>query len=248
MSDFPSFFADRPAWLNIGFGGQPMRAALVEINGLSTEDEWQKSKSKETSGAVAKFCGSTWGDPELTFECVDAAEERELRRLWDLLAPVPGQATATTQAPATSEAQTYGIGSPSKSGSSGSSTGGLGTGAAAGGDFKIPGNEQTKAPSVGPRPPTISVQYLPLLWHGITAVARKKWEGPIITETNAVRHKLTFIADKPPKPAGTGAMAPAKPDAAQYSLGGTGDGGSSGGSACSGATLVRNAANGAAGV
>lgn len=198
-ASIPNFFTDRLPWQDIYFAGQRVLAALTEINDVSTEDAWQKQKSKETSGAVAVFQGTTWGDFSLTFEATDSADFDDLRILWKLLAPNPskGTGTGTVKIPT----QVLVVGSPS-------ATDSVITPST---DFVIPNNEPSKIPSVGPRPPTISVQHPILAWHGITAAARKKWEGPTPTATNGVRVKITMIADKPPRLAGTGAMGPPQP-------------------------------------
>jgi len=209
----PNFFTNRAPWHDIYFGGVRMNCALVEINGVATEDAWQKQKSKETSGQVAVFQGTTWADFDITLEECEEGDEDEVRGLWEKLAPVPGLGTNTGTV--TPPSQTKAIGSPAftgNAGKTGSSAASSTSSATSSTDFNIPNNEPSKGPpSPGPRPPTISVQHPILAWHGITAVARKKWEGPIVTETNSIRHKITFIADKPPTPAGTGAMGPAAP-------------------------------------
>lgn len=229
----PNFFTNRAPWLNITFGGSfTPRAALTAINGVSTEDKWQKQASKETSGSVAVFQGTTWGDVELTFLGTEDADFDDLRTLWDLLAPKPGQGTGTGTT--TTPGQTFAIGSPAK--------GQAAPTAPTASNFNIPNNEPAKTPSVGPRPPTISVQYPLLAWHGITAVARAKWEGPTPTDTNGLEVKLKLIADKPPTPAGTGAMSPASPGS-QYAIG---SGGAPGSTPQDG--INKNAATGAAGV
>lgn len=263
MTFSPNFFIDREPWTIITFGsGAPIRAALVEINDVSTEDQWKKHKSKETSGELASFEGTTWSDPKLVFEGTDDRDFDDLRALWDLLAPVPGLTGGSgTATPA--PGQTFAIGSPAK-GSTGGSTGGSSSTSSTAGGATAAGGSNTSSTStaeekkdkkenVGPRPPTVPVTYPLLAWHGILAVARKKWEGPYPTDTNGLRVTLTLIADKPPRPAGTGAMKPADPGS-QF-VGGAGGnpgnaGGASGGNAGGSATppvLNKSAAAGAAG-
>lgn len=219
MSPFPNYFRNRSPWLDIRFGGRLVKAALVEINGIATKDEWKKQKSKETSGQVNVFAGTTWSDPKFTFEAVDAGDFDDLRRLWELLAPVPGLGGTSLPAGVPSGYVSGGpVGSPPASNAAASGTVGVAVGGKTGSKDGWPGGPGI--PDPGPRPPTVTVQYPPLAWHGITAVARASWEGPIFTATGSIRHIITFVAEKPPKLAGAGAMTPAKDIGSQYATAG----------------------------
>ena len=97
----PNFFDDdqREPWTVIRFGsGAPIKAALTKINGVSTKHKWKEQKSKEKSGSVNVFSGTEWGHPELTFEAVDEEDFDDLRALWDLMKPVPGQGGTSSAA------------------------------------------------------------------------------------------------------------------------------------------------------
>lgn len=259
-----NYFRNPKPWTEIHMAGRLIRSALVELNDVSTEDEWKKQKSKETSGSVNSFSGTKQNNFTMTFEGVDENDFDDLGDLWNALAPVPGLGGGTTSA--TTAAPMTAPGQPSATAVA------VGNAAAAeskasGGDWvdqwqaraaaqtdssssaldsvnADTGKDTSKEPSPGPRPPTVAVDHPLLRWHGITAAARKKWEGPFVTETNSVRVKLTMIPDKPPTPAGTGAMAPPKPGS-QFTIGG--GGGSGGGTTSSQDAIGQHAAADAAG-
>ncbi len=239
-------FDDLAPWNRIRLGGMLFdELRLVEIDGVSTKDEWKEQKSKESSGKVYVFAGTTVDKPKLTLEACDRAAFVELRRIWDLLKPVPGQ--GGTVPAAKTPSQTFAIGSPAAPGSSGSTAP---TGQ--GGVFTVPsGSTSTGSSSSssstdnpGPRPPTIRVENEILKWHGITAIARGQWDGPRPTPTNSWRVVLTVVPQQPPTPAGAGAMAPPSPGS-QFAIG------SPAGANGSGATpqdaIAKDAAQGAAG-
>jgi len=234
----------RDPWTVIGFGGVELRRlALTKINGISTKHKWTEQKSKEQSGSTNVFGGTTLSHPKLTFTGTEAADFDELRALWERMKPIPGQGGTGTTGKATPQLS---IGSPAGP-SGGSSSGGSGSSSTF--TTPAPGTKPEKdassssTPNPGPRPPTISVQYPGLLWHGITACALEEWEGPYLNDDGALESTLTIIPDQPPSPAGAGAMAPAKPGD-KYAIGGGGAGGAGGG----GDQVQKGAAGGAGGV
>ena len=211
--------AQRAACLQIRFGGVLALAALTKIDGVKTTDTWKEQKSKETSGSVNSFSGTKYGHPKMTFVATTPAEWVWIAMLWNLLAPVPGlgQVSTTMPTPGTAPQQVSAIGSaPAAAAPTAQSLldaaqtayANVGAAAAPSSDTTGSSSSGSTTPDPGPRPPTISVQYWALAFHGITAVAREEWDGPYFTDTNGVEVHITFIADKPPVPAGAGAMAP----------------------------------------
>jgi hypothetical protein len=244
----PNFFDDdqREPWTKISFGnGAPVKAALTKIDGVSTKHTWKEQKSKETSGSVNTFSGTKYGHPKLTFTAVDEEDFDDLRALWNLMKPVPGQGTgapAATPAPG----QTFAIGSPAKGSSAGSSSSSSTTT-----ETDTSSKKTDAKDNPGPRPPTIAVSYPLLLWHDITACALEEWEGPTPTDSNGMEVVITIIPDKPPVPAGVGAMAAPAPGSQFSASGGAGaggTGGATGGSTGGGSgSITTNANAGAAG-
>jgi len=241
----------RKPWTVITFGnGAPVKAALTEIDGVSTEHTWKEQKSKETSGSTNVYAGAKYDKPKLTFLCADGdgytAEEcqDDLWALWQLMKPVPGQGTGTPAA-TPAPGQTFAIGSPAKGSSAGSSSSSTTT------ETDSSSSKKTDAKdNPGPRPPTIAVSYPSLAWHEITACALAKWEGPYLTDTNATRVVITIIPDKPQVPAGVGAMADQAPGSQFSARGGAGagnTGGATGGSPGGSGSITTNAQAGAAG-
>ncbi len=244
----PNWFTDREPWLRIRFGGQLARAALTKVNGLSTKDEWKKQKSKEASGQTKVFSGTTVGDPKLTFLATTADEYAWILEHWEQLKPVPGLGGSSGGTPAAG-VPAFALGSPA--GKGGTTPAAPSTTTKTVPDPAADKADATKSsssstPDPGPRPPTISVEYPWLLLHGITAVARAEWEGPTATETNGVEVTITYSAQDPPKPAGTGTMAPAAPGS-QFAIGSPAGPGGAAAPAGGGGATQGNAAAGAAG-
>lgn len=224
MSFTPNYFVDPEPWLTISFGsGAPILAALTKIDGVSTEHTFKDQKAKEKSGSANVFSGTKWDKPKLTFTATDADDFDDLRALWDLMKPVPGQGTGGATTPTPTPGQTFAIGSPAKADTSAASTGAAST-------ITDPTDKtaaKSKDPDPGPRPPTIAVHHPLLAWHEIFACALTKWEGPTHTDTNGMEVVITIVADKPAVPAGTGTMAPPAPGS-QFVGGAAGNAGGSG--------------------
>jgi len=207
VSNEPNPFLDRSPWLRITFGGQLARAGLTKIDGVSTEDEWKEQTSKETSGRIWVFAGTKRGKPKLTFICWDDDSYAWLQEHWEMLKPVPNLGGGPSSVPVAPTGGTqYAAAAQVKPGNVGSPPA-----LSKAGDFDIPDNAPTKVASVGPKPPTISVDYPSLARHNITALARAKWTDVGFTETNGYEVDIEYVAQDPPKLAGTGALAPAKP-------------------------------------
>jgi hypothetical protein len=208
----PNPFRDIGPWCEVLIGGNLIKASLTKINGVSTKDEWKKQKSKESSGSTKVFAGTTVGDPKLTFTAVDEDEFDDLRDFWDLLAPKPGQGgtgapaapTGGTQYTAAAQPRGEAVGSPPAASASTDTTSSADASSSS-------SSSSASKDNPGPRPPTVSIQNEILRWHGITSIARGEWEGPTPTETRGWEVVLTVVPQDPPKPAGAGAMAPAKP-------------------------------------
>jgi len=206
-SQSPNPFRDIGPWNTLGVAGRLVKALLVEVNGVSTKDEWKAQKSKETNGQVWVFSGTTVDKPKLTLEACDAEDFDDLGDLWNVLKPVPGFTGSATPAAPTGGQQFTGA-AQSKGDASSSSSGGTVNTVA---DPAAKASTSSSTPNPGPRPPTVSVQNAILAWHGITAIARGEWEGPMVTETNSWRVVITVVPQEQPKPAGVGAMTPAAP-------------------------------------
>jgi hypothetical protein len=234
----PNYFdpTQRAPWLVIRFGGVPIVAALTKIDGVETEHKWKEQTSKETSNSVNVYAGAKVGHPELTFTSADEADFAGVLRLIDLLTPVPGLGTGAAPAPAAASA-----GSPYQIGGGGSAS----SGASSPADTSGSTSTASTTPNPGPRPPTVTVDYPPLRIHGITACALEKLSGPYFTATNGMELKIKLIPDKPPVPAGAGAMAP-PPPATQYTSAG-GGGADAGGAAGGNGSNTSSASSGAAG-
>lgn len=236
-------FRDRSPWLQIRFGGSLALPALTAIDGIETSDKWTAAKSKETSGVSNTYGGTTKGKPKLTFVATTAEEYDWLGDLWNMLEPKPGQGGGAAKA----DVPAFVLGSPAAKDSSGAPAAPATTTTTT---IPDPADKSAKkgdaTPSPGPRPPTISIDYPFLLWHGIVAVSREKWEGPKFTDTNGVEVSITFCAQDPPKPAGTGTQAPASPGS-QYAIGSPAGPGGAGAAPSGGGATQGNAAAGAAG-
>jgi hypothetical protein len=211
MSDEPNPFVNRAPWTVIRFGGVIMRAALIAIDDVSTEDQWQEQASKETSGKVQVFQGTKKGKFKAKYLCWNEDSYKAVQEHWEMLKPVPtlggGSGTSAPKAPTggsqymaaaqVKPGQVGGVPAPSKFDA-------IDTAAS---DTKDKSGGKSNP---GPKPPTISVEYPSLQRHGITAVARGKWTDVGFTETNGYVVDIEYVAQDPPKPAGTGALAPAQ--------------------------------------
>lgn len=202
--------ATRGPWTRIYHGGILCRAALTKIDGVSTEHAWKDQQSKETSGRVWSFTGTTRSKFKCDYVCTTPDEYAWLQAHWEMLKPVPGSnggagvtpkaPTGGTQYAAPADTKPGAVGSPSSpakadavdAGTSASTT-------------------KSSTPNPGPRPPTIAVDYPSLLRHGVTAVAAGKWEDKGFTETLGYEVEIEYVPQDPPKPAGGGALAPATP-------------------------------------
>jgi hypothetical protein len=206
----PNPFRDPAPWNTVRIGGRLIKATLTKINGIKLEDEWKVQKSKETSGSVAVFNGTKILEAiELTFEAVGEEDFDDLGDLWNLLAPKPGTGgTVGTPAPTGGNQFSGGVVTPKGNAASPSASTTAGTVDTSGGAAK---SSSSSTPNPGPRPPTLIIENAILTYLGVTAIARKAWEGPKCTATNSWEVVLTLIQNKPPVPAGVGAQAPPKP-------------------------------------
>lgn len=239
------FFRNRHAWEILKFGGRPLRAVFTKVGNVTTKDAWKAQKNKESSGSTNVFGGTTKEPLKITLVAHDLHAELEIRRLWKLLEPVPGLGGSTGGAvkPPSGYAAGGPVGSPPAAGSAAGTAPktGLAGGSAGGADDKSKG---ATTPDPGPRPPTISIDYPPFRYHGITAVARQEWTGPELLDDGGMQFELTFIVQDPPKPAGAGAMGPTTPGS-EFSGGGAGA--ANGTPATPQAQATKNANQGAAG-
>lgn len=222
----PNIFDDPVPWNQVRIAGILVSALAVAFDGIKIEHQWKKQKSKDSSGAVFSFNGS---DPvggesgfSITFRCVNRDDFAQMYDLYEALKPVPVHgggssgskvdqkalddllAIAKTPVPigsppfdaekslASMQAALASLNSPSPAASS--------VDAAA---------DQTAAttpqPSPGPRPPTVPIELGWLAFLGVFAVALKSWSWSRI-EQDVIEVTIAFVQDKPPTPAGTGAM------------------------------------------
>lgn len=239
----PNPYRDPVPFNRIRLGGRLITAILKSIDGVVVKHNWKKQKSKDSNGAVFSFQGTDpvggEGGFKLTFSAPNEAMFDDLREVLELIKPVPGQgSTGGTAAP--TKGQTFAIGSPAKgdapaattpaasspAGGSSSSTTTSTTATATGGagtSSTDPGTGKTDTgdkSNPGPRPPTLPIENAILSdWMGVMAVASAEYEAPKPTGSNGWEWTVGFIHDKPPTPAGTGAMAPPKPGGSQYAIG-----------------------------
>lgn len=206
------------------FNGRDFGHLIYDADGLEIEDEWNVQRPVGSSGAVAVFKGTKVAE-SITFflESTTAEEFDDLRDLWDMFAP---KATSGTGTAAPTLGSTYGIGSPAaKDTPAGGATPPAGgftipSGTKGGTSTDADGFPNSKAAgNVGPRPPTVTVEFELAKFIGVLAVARKKWKGPKNTDTNSWRVELTVIQNKPPTPAGVGQQSAAK--GSQFTQGAT---------------------------
>lgn len=178
---FPSFFENPSAYNRVRIGGRLLLATLREIDGIKVEADWSEQKPTGKSGADWIFKGmKPTAKHKLTFECVNAAEEADLRALFERMQPQPSfTAPAAPTTPTTS------------------ATGVVDA-------FGSPPDPTTATANPGPRPPTLTVENAFLAYVKTTAVSLDTWEGPSPTPTNSIKFMVTFVPQKPPVPAGTG--------------------------------------------
>lgn len=201
-------------------GGRSIKASLVEIDGISVEDDWQVQRPLGSSGATNVFKGTKPPGPcKLTFEAVSPDEFDDLRELYELLAPKPGMGAQgqgnTTGSPGSA---TYGKGYVHTSTNDNprptvtaedllkqaqASLAAL----QAGGSAATPTAAAPVASilSPGPKPPTLSIENGFLNYLGVTAISRKSWDGPKPTATNSYRVVLEVVLQKAPVKAAVGA-------------------------------------------
>lgn len=201
---FPNYFLDPEAYNRVKLGGILIKAALVEIDGIKIEAEWSAQKATGTSGPTWVFKGMNAAGPhELTFECgydgvsTPAQMFDDLRELYERFGPVPQNTGAGA-----SKDSPYTIGQTKNADS-----GGGVIPAGAGTPTDSSGFPKSTGQSVGPKPPTLSVENGFVNYHGTVACSLKSWDGPTPTPTRSVRVKLGIIPQKAPTKAGTGVAA-----------------------------------------
>lgn len=222
--DAPEFYQ------RVIIGGRPVKANLVEIDGISVEDDWTVQRPLGSSGATNVFKGTKPAGPcKLTFEAVSAEEFDDLRELFELMRPKPGSGAAGTGATKGQPGSAaYAKGYVNHSSNSNpaptvtaddllkSAKAALAQLQAGGPAAASPAAAGPIASilSPGPKPPTLSIENGYLNYHGITAISRKSWDGPKPTPTNSFRVVVEVVLQKAPIKAAVGAAstqsAPAK--------------------------------------
>ena len=213
--DAPEFYQ------TVKIGGRPIKANLVEIDGISVEDDWTVQRPLGSSGATNVFKGTKPAGPcKLTFEAVSAEEFDDLRELFELMRPKPGQGAAGQGATVGSPGSAaYGKGYVNQSSNSNpaptvtaddllkSAKAALAQLQAGGPAAASPTAAGPIASilSPGPKPPTLSIENGYLNYHGITAISRKSWDGPKPTPTNSFRVVIEVVLQKAPIKAAVGA-------------------------------------------
>jgi len=219
---FPNYFEDPEFYQRVKIGSVPILAALVEIDGIKIEAEWAEQKPTGSSGATYVFRGMKPAGPhELTFECAydgrttPAAMFADLRDLYERFGPVaqplPGGAT--------SKDSPFTVGQTKNADSGGAIPAGAGTPTDSSGFPKSTGQ------SVGPKPPTLSVENGFVNYHGTVACSLKSWDGPTVTPTRSIRVKIGIVPQKALQPAATGVV-PTKGDSFTLGSGAASSGGS----------------------
>jgi hypothetical protein len=228
-----NFFDDPTPWNQVRVAGILVLAVAVKFNGIKVEDKWKMQKSKSASGAVFSFNGT---DPvggesgfSIAFRITSRDEFDQLYDIYDALKPVPvlggGGGTGSTASKGSQFSNA--AGSPPKpddataesllaQAQAAMKALNSPTPAASSAD---PAAQQAAAtaaqPNPGPRPPTVPIELGWLAFLGVFAVARQSWEFSSLEEDN-IEVTIGFVQDKPPTPAGVGAMAAPKPAPAQF--------------------------------
>lgn len=206
MSDSPNPHRNPRPWNRVLIGGRLIKAVLRDVDGNKIEDDWHDQKPTGSSGATWVFKGTKPVGPfKLTFESVNAEDFDDLGDIYEMLAPKPGLGGTSSDG----KANAYTIGQ-TKDASSAPAGGGTAAPVTvpektAAADAK----KEDKGSNPGPRPPVLSIENQYFAYLGVTAVSRKSWEGPKITETNSYKVIIELVAQKAPVSAGTG-IAPAK--------------------------------------
>lgn len=225
--DNPDFFQ------RVKIGGRLIKATLTEINGNKIEFEWAVQRPLGSSGATNVYKGAKPAGPaELTFEIagdsVDdlRAQWDDMRELFEMIGPKPGTSQAgagsTVGSPGSAA---YGKGYVNQSSNSNPAP----TPTAddllkqaqaalaqlqAGGPAAAPGAAAPPVASilsVGPKPPTLSLENGYFNYVGITAASISSWDGPKPSATNSMIVKVIMVLQKAPKPAAVGAASPVSP-------------------------------------
>lgn len=209
-------------------GGRRIKANLVEIDGISVEDDWAVQRPLGSSGATNVFKGTKPAGPcKLTFEAVSAEEFDDLRELFELMRPKPGSSNSgqgnTTGSPGSAA---YGKGYVNQSSNSNpaptvtaddllkqaqAALAQLQAGGPAAASPTAAGPVASIL-SPGPKPPTLSIENGFLNYHGITAISRKSWDGPKPTATNSYRVVIEVVLQKAPVKAAVGAASTQTPN------------------------------------
>lgn len=254
MTSWPLFFDDPTPFNRMRIAGLLVLATAVKFNGMAIEGTWKKQKSKDASGAVFAFQGMEPVGGEqgfsVTFRITNRTEEAQLESLWNALKPVPVAASAASPTKATSSTPTTkDVGAPpaataeniiadlKKSLASLNSSKPAGTESTA---DAATATSKAAEPSPGPRPPTVPIELGWLARLGAFAGAMKKWSfDDLDVESHPDRYDVTiaFVANDPPRAAGTGAMSAARATTA----------GAAGTATVSASTMKSNAAGGASG-
>jgi len=213
--DAPEFYQ------TVKIGGRLIKANLVEIDGVSVEDDWTVQRPLGSSGATNVFKGTKPAGPcKLTFEAVDVEEFADLRELYEMMAPKPGSGAAGTgatkgQPGSAAYAKGYVNHSSNDNPAPTATADDLLKSAQAALTQLQAGGPAAASPtsagpiasilSPGPKPPTLSIENGYLNYVGITAISRKSWDGPKPTPTNSFRVVVEVVLQKAPVKAAVGA-------------------------------------------
>lgn len=222
----PNVFDDPTPFNRVRVAGILISSLVTAFNGLKIEDAWKKQKSKNASGAIFAFNGTDpvggEGGFSITFRATARDDFDQLYDLYDALKPAPvlgggasGTATSTTKVSYSNP------GSPPKPddataeqqlASAQAALAALDKPTPAASSVDAAASQQAASspqPSPGPRPPTVPIECGWLAFLGVFAVARKSFEFSTI-EPDKYEITIGFVVDKPPTPAGAGAMAAPK--------------------------------------
>jgi hypothetical protein len=229
----PNFFVDPVPWNQVRVAGLLIKATAVAFKGLKIEDSWKKQKSKEANGAVFSFSGT---DPvggeqgfSITWRITSSEEFDQLYDLYDALKPVPVAGGGVPAKATPDPAPTKAIGSPTTTPTTAESLLTQAQNALQALNSPTPAATSTEPaaaaqsaatpqPSPGPRPPTVPIELGWLAFLGVFAVARRHWEFSAV-EDDKIEVTIGFVVDRPPTPAGAGAMsAPTAPSSGGASV------------------------------